>query len=193
MTPGGTLTVLHVFEKTDGAGPAGVVLGTDGNLYGTTIAGGANGFGTIFKMTKSGKLTTIYNFCAESGCPGGSSPVGLVQDTDGKFYGSTQFGGTSTACGAGIGCGTIYSLDAGLGPFVETQTPQGKVGTSVNILGTGLTGAAGVAFNGKEAAFEVNSSSLITATVPAGATSGLVTVALPSGTLQSNRRFVVEP
>src|SRR5207245_3790205 len=100
--------------------------------------------------------------------------AGLVQDTNGRFYGTTAFGGTSTNCS--LGCGTVFSLSVGLGPFVETQPTSGKVGAAVKILGTNLTGATSVTFNGTAAVFKVVSSSEITTTVPAGATTGKVKV-----------------
>jgi hypothetical protein len=114
-----------------------------------------------------------------------------MQDTNGKFYGSTLYGGTSTACTGG--CGTIYSFSVGLKPFVETQTTSGAVGAAVKILGSNLTGATSVTFNGTSAVFTVASSSLITTTVPAGATTGKVQVTTPSGTLTSNVTFRVTP
>jgi len=77
----------------------------------------------------------------------------------------------------------------GLAPFVETQTTFGKVGAPVIILGTNLTDATIVTFNGTTAVFTVVSSSEIAATVPAGATSGFVFVTTPSGTLKSSTGF----
>jgi uncharacterized protein (TIGR03437 family) len=76
---------------------------------------------------------------------------------------------------------------------VETQTTSGNVGGAVKILGTDLTGATSVRFNGTAAVFTVVSSSLITATVPTGATTGFVTVVSPSGSLKSNTKFTVTP
>jgi hypothetical protein len=81
----------------------------------------------------------------------------------------------------------------GLGPFVETKPTAGKVGAAVNILGTNLTGATSVSFNGTAATFTVVSSSEITTTVPTGATTGKVKVATPGGTLGSNVKFRVIP
>jgi hypothetical protein len=81
----------------------------------------------------------------------------------------------------------------GLGPFVETQTASGKVGAAVKILGTNLTGATSVTFNGTAAIYKVVSSSEITTKVPTGASTGYVTVKTPSGTLTSNQQFIVEP
>ena len=89
ITPKGTLATLHSFDETDGAVPqAGLTLGSDGNFYGTTTDGGAyDGNGTVFKITPKGALTTIYNFCPQTGCPdGGRSYTGLVLGTDGNFY-----------------------------------------------------------------------------------------------------------
>jgi hypothetical protein len=73
----------------------------------------------------------------------------------------------------------IFSLSVGLGPFVETEPASGAVGAAVNILGTNLTGATSVTFNGIAAKFTVVSSSEITTTVPAGATTGEVQVVDP--------------
>lgn len=185
-------------DGANGGNPSqpALIQGTDGNLYGTTPYGGnttsgvnANGWGTIFKITPSGALTTIYTFCEVSGCPDGGEPYGgLVQDTNGTFYGTTAIGGANSP-----GDGTVFSLSMGLGPFVETQPKSGKVGTAVNILGTDLTGATSVAFNGTAVppgAFTVVSTSEITTTVPTGATAGYVTVTTPSGTLTSNAPFL---
>jgi uncharacterized repeat protein (TIGR03803 family) len=75
---------------------------------------------------------------------------GLVQGTDGNFYGATNRGG------AGV-VGTVFSLSVGLGPFVKTLPASGPVGHVIKILGTDLTGATSVSFNGTAAAFAVNS------------------------------------
>jgi uncharacterized repeat protein (TIGR03803 family) len=183
------LTTLHSFNGTDGSAPyAGLVQATDGDLYGTTDLGGANGSnGTVFKITPSGTLTMLYSFCSQSGCTDGINPhAGLVQDTNGDFYGTTVDGGTNNN-------GTLFRLSVGLGPFVKTQPPNGKVGAAVEILGTNLTGATSVSFNGTAAVFTVLSPSLITTTVPAGASSGEVQVVTPSGTLSSHASFRVVP
>jgi uncharacterized repeat protein (TIGR03803 family) len=189
ITPGGTLTTLHSFDGPDGEFPAaGLVQATDGNFYGTTTGVGANGDGgTVFKITPGGTLTTLYNFCTQSHCTDGASPDGgLFQATNGNLYGTTFAGGVSDD-------GVVFRLSVGLGPFVETQTTSGKVGAAVKILGTKLTGATSVTFNGTAAVFTVVSSSEITTTVPAGATTGKVQVTTPSGTLSSNVAFRVTP
>jgi uncharacterized repeat protein (TIGR03803 family) len=83
---GGTLTTLHSFDSTDGAYPYDtLVQATDGSFYGTTYHGGAShactgGCGTVFEITTTGALTTLYSFCSETGCTDGANPqAGLVQ------------------------------------------------------------------------------------------------------------------
>src|ERR1039457_3482591 len=193
ITPSGTLTTLYSFcsqtNCADGAEPnAGLVQAADGDLYGTASSQGANSYGgTVFKITPGGTLTTLYSFCSESGCTDGQYPyAGLVQDTNGDFYGTTtQKGGAAS--------GTVFSLSVGLGPFVKPRPPFGKVGAAIKILGTNLTGATSVSFNGTVAVFEVVSRSETPPPVPAGASSGEVQVVTPSGTLSSNASFSVVP
>ena len=193
ITPEGALTTLYSFCSlsgcADGSGPSDLLLATDGNFYGTTVEGGVyacswGGCGTIFKITPGGTLTTLHSFDQTDGW----DPDGLVQATNGTLYGNTYLGGSSYCSD---GCGTVFSLAVGLGPFVETVPTAGAVGTSVIILGTNLTGATSVTFNGTAAAFTVVSSSEITTTAPADATTGKVQVVTPSGTLTSNVNFQV--
>jgi uncharacterized repeat protein (TIGR03803 family) len=188
----GTLTTLYSFcaqkNCTDGAVPfAALVRGSDSNFYGTTSEGGASGFGTVFKITSQGALTTLYRFCTQANCPDGAEPyAGLVQATNGLFYGTTPQGGAD-------GDGTIFSLDVGLGPFVQTLPASGTVGSTIDILSQGLTGTTAVSFNGTAANFTVVSDTYLTATVPSGATTGVVTVTTPASTLKSNQEFRVVP
>lgn len=213
ITPAGQFTTLYSFCSqpacADGSNPIGwLIQGTDGNLYGTTSAGGnyyygpsgfcyaSYGCGTVFQITPSGTLTTLYSFCLQSGCADGTNPqAALVQGTNGAFYGTTQWGGVNYCSQDGGSCGTVFSLSTGLGPFVKTVPASGKLGGTITILGTNLTGATSVTFNGLAAAFTPVSSSEITATVPAadGAinASGYVTVTTPSGTLTSNVPFLL--
>jgi len=193
LTPAGVFTTLYTFcAQTgclDGSYPIGQLLqATDGNLYGTTYSGGANDEGTIFRISTSGAFKTLYSFCSQSACTDGELPYGtLIQDTNGTIYGTTAAGGTDVSCG----CGTVFSLNVGLPPFVKTEPTSGRVGAKISILGTNLTGSASVTFNGTAAAFTIVSPSLITATVPAGATTGTVKVLTPGGTLKSNVPFRV--
>lgn len=122
ITPEGTLTTLYSFctqtNCKDGQTPmAGLVQGLDGNFYGTTYEGGTSnggscqlGCGTNFKITPTGVLTTLYSFCEQGNCADGANPEGgLVQGTDGKFYGMTQLGGTG---GCVDGCGTVFRMSS---------------------------------------------------------------------------------
>lgn len=103
ITPSGSLTKLYSFcslnQCADGQLPNELLLGADGNFYGTTQARGSNDGGTIFKITRTGALTTLYNFCSQkvgTVCLDGNAPGGsLVQASDGNFYGITGAGGTN--------------------------------------------------------------------------------------------------
>jgi len=111
ITPDGELTTLYNFCAqagcTDGEFPGfGLVLGTDGNFYGTTEQAGPNGFGTVFQITSAGVLTTLHGFDYGDG----SVPTELVQAANGNFYGTTQWGGTGTACSSNVGCGTVFKI-----------------------------------------------------------------------------------
>jgi len=251
ISPEGNLTTLHSFcsetNCADGSTPSGsLIQAADGNLYGTTSSQGANLGGTIFQITPEGILTTLYSFCLQGfnctvGTVGEGPEAGLVQGTNGDFYGTTVQGGGSSNCT--YGCGTIFelsqqggawslttlhsfdfndgwypfallqatngsfygtayyggtdsagsafSLSVGLLPFVKTNPTSGSVGTAVIILGNNLTGATSVSFNGTAATFTVVSSTEIMTTVPSGATTGIVQATTPSGTLNSNVPFVV--
>jgi uncharacterized repeat protein (TIGR03803 family) len=113
ISPGGILTTLHSFHGTDGRYPfATLVQDNDGNFYGTTLQGGSDnttdcldvGCGTIFRITLNGTLTTLHRF---EGKDGSNPKAGLVQGTNGEFYGTTSGGGTN-------GSGTVFSLSVGM-------------------------------------------------------------------------------
>lgn len=127
ITPDGTFTTLYSFcsqpDCTDGYDPlSALIQASNGEFYGTTALGGANtdcqpgshfyGCGTIFRMSASGALKTLYSFCSQSGCTDGAGPNGgLVEASDGDFYGTTLNGGSSTTCN--LGCGTIFKITPG--------------------------------------------------------------------------------
>ena len=166
-----------------------MVQASDGNFYGTTEFGGditcnpPLGCGTIFQITPEGTLTTLHNFESFDGANGS----GLFQATDGILYGTSN--GGILSCAPPYGCGTVFSLDTGLGPFVAFVRAAGKVGQTGGILGQGFTETTSVSLNGIPANFTVVSDTYIKATVPAGATTGYVTVATPTGVLTSNVPF----
>ena len=228
-------TILHAFDLTDGGNPyAGLVLGKDGNFYGTTSNGGSEGYGNVFKMTSAGVLTSLHSFTP--GTDGGSPFGSLVQATDGNFYGVGYLGGATnhgtifrmTPAGtfkalysfdgtkggspmvtplqhtSGIlygdtntfgakNEGVFYSLKSSLTPYAALLPTSGKVAKSIGILGQGFNSATGVSFNGTAAKFKVTSDTFLTATIPAGATTGIVTVTIPGGNLKSNITFRVVP
>jgi uncharacterized repeat protein (TIGR03803 family) len=192
ITPLGKLTTLYSFCSVtncmDGITPyGGLVQGPDGTFYGTTNTDGQNFEGTIFRLTPQGTLTTLFSFCVQSSCTDGAGSFsGLALGTDGKLYGATPGGGTNSF-------GTVYSLDIGLSAFVQTLPAAGKVGATIRIEGTNLTGTTAVSFHGTMATFTVVSGTQIKTTVPSGATTGFVTVTTPSGTLTSNKKFRVTP
>lgn len=189
ITPKGRLQTLYSFcaqtSCADGASPNGLIQATDGNFYGTTSAGGLSGnWGTIFEISSTGTLTTLHQFCSQSNCGDGAVPqAGLMQATNGILYGTTGEGGSCY-------CGSIFSLSLGLGPFVETLPGFGSAGEVVGILGSDLKGTTSVSFNGTPATnFTVMSETVVKAIVPTGATTGMIEVSTPSGTLLSNLPF----
>ncbi len=92
--------------------------GSDGNFYGTTSVGGAEGWGSVFKITSSGTLTTLYSFCSQSNCSDGASPLaGLVQASDGNFYGTNQYLGANDQ-------GTVFKI-----------TPRSTLSTTYSFMG----------------------------------------------------------
>ena len=113
VTPGGVESLIYSFAggPANGATPQGVIQGSDGNFYGATAGGGSGpcsfGCGTVFKLTPTGVLTTLYFF---SGATDGGVPNGVIQGSDGNFYGTTAFGGvTNNQCGS-RGCGVVFKV-----------------------------------------------------------------------------------
>jgi uncharacterized repeat protein (TIGR03803 family) len=108
ITPSGSLKIIYRFHGLDGAGPNELILGSDGNFYGTTESGGRYGQGTIFKMTPSGSLVTLYDFGTTK--KDGVNPFsGLFETPDGSLYGMTLHGGAFPG-NDGQGLGTIFRL-----------------------------------------------------------------------------------
>ncbi len=119
ITPDGAMTDLYNFCQqpncSDGAYPlGGLVQGSDGNFYGTTsgLSGPLgssipNVGGSVFKITPGGAFTTLHTFCSQNGCTDGVFPTaGVIQGTDGAFYGTTQGGGA-------YGAGSIFKITSG--------------------------------------------------------------------------------
>jgi len=111
-----TLTTYPFIPYPQGTNPQGpLLIASDGNIYGTTVGGGAFGYGSVFKVTPDGLFTTLFNF---NNTDGASPYCGLFQGSDGNFYGTTEAGGSSND-------GTVFQL-----------TPAGKLTTLVNFNGT---------------------------------------------------------
>lgn len=160
--PSGTFRSLTSFDYTDGAVPVmELVQGTDGNFYGPAYKGGTganpectNGCGTIFKITSAGILTTAHTFDETDGF----QPVGLLQGTDGNYYGTANYGGTGSCISYGFtgGGGTVFKMaSAGtlttLHNFCSQRNsadgaiPWGTMvqGTDGNFYGTTIAGGTG--------------------------------------------------
>ena len=156
FTPAGVVTTLHAFTGgKDGSAPlGGLVQAGTGAFYGTTSAGGKEGYGTIFKMTHAGALTTIYNFTG--GADGESPESSLVRGSDGNFYGTTPYG-TSEAYNTVFGsvaAGTVFQLTpadafttlyvfgtvSGDGNYPSTPLVQGSDGSFYGTTTEGGTG-----------------------------------------------------
>jgi uncharacterized repeat protein (TIGR03803 family) len=128
LTPAGTFTTLYTFctlaNCADGSIPlVQLIQGSDGNLYGGTLQGGGHGYGVIFRLSLAGKLTVLHSFCSQSGCADGEAPSsGLIEASDGNFYGSSDFGGTYAG-------GTVFQYQ-----------PSGKFTTLYEICNGNATG-----------------------------------------------------
>ncbi len=149
ITPTGVETVLHSFanDGSDGFSPeAGLIQGTDGELYGTTASGGTKNFGTVFKITSAGVETVLYSFTNSASGDGDEPWAAVVQATDGNFYGTTAIGGLA-------GKGTVFKMTpAGVvtvlyafanGVANDGVHPRSLVqGTDGNFYGTTAAGGA---------------------------------------------------
>ncbi len=173
------LLVLHNFDDYNDWPYIGVTLANDGNVYGV-FGYDTKASGSIFKVTPAGVYSRVYSFFGTA-----APPIGpLFQGTDGSLYGVTPYGPDNFD-------GEVFRFSNGLSPLVETVPVMGPVGQSILILGNGLTGSTGVSFNGVAAAFRVESDTYISATIPVGATTGVVSVVTPSRTLNGYPQFVV--
>ena len=145
-SPAQTLVTLYSFcaqqNCADGDYPrAGLVQATDGNFYGTTFYGGTQGFGTVFKITPSGTLTTLHSFAGYQ-TDGANPHAGLVQGTDGNFYGTTEDGGRNydgtvfkiTPAGT---LTTLHSFDGSDGAYPEAGLVQATDGNFYGTTGWG--------------------------------------------------------
>jgi uncharacterized repeat protein (TIGR03803 family) len=131
LTPAGVESVIYSFgannEQTGCVPTAGLIQGSASNLYGTTSSGGAYGQGAVYKITTAGAETVLYSFI---GSPDGATPTaGLIQGSDGNFYGTTSVGGNVTT-DAVFGNGTVFKVTpAGVETVIYAfaGTPDGAI------------------------------------------------------------------
>jgi uncharacterized repeat protein (TIGR03803 family) len=102
VTPTGQISSLYTFcslpDCADGEYTTAPVLGSDGNLYGVSSGGSDYTWsGALYRLTLDGQRTTLYTFCPTANCVGGEIPNGIIQGSDGNFYGTTAEGGASNA------------------------------------------------------------------------------------------------
>jgi uncharacterized repeat protein (TIGR03803 family) len=181
MTPAGALTTLVSFTGTTGSfigsyPRAALTLGADGNFYGTTATGGASGFGTIFKVTPAGALTTLVQFTGTTGAYPGSTPIGaLTQAADGTLFGTTSLGGVNNL-------GTAFKVTT-TATFTSLAAFSGTTGTT---LGSSPKGALTLMpdgnFYGTTQSGGLNSSGTIFLITPTGALTTLVNFTGTTGT-----------
>jgi uncharacterized repeat protein (TIGR03803 family) len=156
LTGSGYKSLYKFTGGADGGKPVGTnLIEIQGALYGSTSSGGANGVGTIFKITSAGKETVVYSF---KGGTDGSGPRGGLIDVNGTLYGTTRYGGASGSGCGGSGCGTIFSASTtgtesvlhsfgiasndGLNPYVGLIDVKGTLyGTTLIGGGSGCGGA----------------------------------------------------
>src|SRR5579859_4710015 len=160
ITPAGVETVLYSFkgDATDGGFPNSLIQGSDGNFYGTTVAGGTNSGGTVFEITPAGVETVLHSF--KSGATDGGFPNSLIQGSDGNFYGTSSGGGPS-------GYGTVFKITpAGVesvlhffaGGTTDGNQPRAAMiqGSDGNFYGTTYFGGT----NGNGAVFKITAAGL---------------------------------
>jgi uncharacterized repeat protein (TIGR03803 family) len=190
VTTAGVEADLHAFNNTtDGACNPGsfpvvnLLQVNDGNFYGTNYGGANANNGSIYKLTAAHVFSA---FLFPGNNVDGSQPFStLIQNTNGKIYGTTNGGGTNST-------GTFFSVNTGDAAFVLLQETSGRVGSKIGILGQGFSASSVVKFNGVTAtAVTRTGSTFLLATVPAGATNGFVTVTTGATTLTSSKKFVV--
>jgi uncharacterized repeat protein (TIGR03803 family) len=193
MTPRGAVTILHRFDFFDGSRPlAGMTVGGDGYLYGTTEQGGNGcffeviplGCGTVFRIDQDGAFESVDFFNYGATYP----QAGLVLAPDGLLYGATAFTDLKFDSGS---FGTLFYVDPSLTTITNFFPAKGPVGTVVTLTGTDMSAVTGVTFNEVPAPFVIDSPARITTVVPAGATSGPIAVTTPVSEASSRTNFNV--
>ena len=172
---GSTSTIVHSFSGPDGQFPiGGLVEGSDGNLYGTTTAGGTENAGVIFKITPAGAYTVLYNFSSKLPLTGYQAYAGLIAGNDGNLYGATIWGGAS-------GYGVIFEITTSGAYSVLTSfdAQQGDGAYATPIQHTngaifGLTKRGGALSDGTIYGFKTGLPTFAMLTSPVGLVGGSV-------------------
>ena len=168
-------------------------LASDGNLWGTNFGDSTFADGSVITLNPEGVVFQSFGF---NGTNGQEPDAAVIQGSDGKIYGTAIGGGTISGGRQKFADGTVWNLDAGLplpSPSVALLNPtSGSIGSTVLINGNNFVGATSVSFNGTSASFKILNLHFISATVPAGATSGPVTVTTAGGSSTSAQAFSVK-
>jgi uncharacterized repeat protein (TIGR03803 family) len=185
MTTNGTLTTLISFTGTNGSYPRGrLVQDKDGNFYGTTAYGGANkgqsppedsGYGTVFRLTTNGNFKTLFSF---NGANGRMLYAGLVQGGDGKFYGTTRWGGkygkgTVFQISADGSFTSLFSFNGTNGSWPSAELVQGRDGNFYGTTETGGIGYNGTPAYGNGTIFQISSDGVLNMSFLLDATNGV--------------------
>ena len=187
ITPQGQLTILHNFGDasvaSDGINPlfeAALILGIDGNFYGTTQNGGSVNNGTVFEITPQGTVTILHSFGDGSVTNDGLTPTaGLVQGSDGNFYGTTLKGGSA-------GQGTVFQLvTGGLPNITSTASASGSVGLTFNYQITGTNSPTTFSATTLPGGLSINPNTGLISGVPTTPGSTSVTLTLSNGAASS--------
>jgi len=192
LTPKGVETVLYNFPSppTMGAYPRlPLTQGPDGLLYSAAsdCGGGGCGQAGLFDITTKGVYTNLYLYpLGQSNSLQPFAP--LLLSTNGTFYSTTEQGGSGSA-------GSFYSVSTKYSPFISlVNVSSGREGSQVGVLGQGFSSSSVVKFGGVAATkVTLSGTTFLTATVPAGALTGSVTVTTGTTTLTSNLTFKVKP
>jgi len=149
-SPAQGFTTLVTFNGSNGTNPTQLLQGLDGSMYGTTVVGGANNAGTVFKIAPGGALTTLHSFCALTACSDGGQPfAGLAQSVNGMLYGTT-YGGLGIGVNYGLGtvfqitpAGTLTTLHTFSGNDGANPYDRLAQGTDGSFYGTTQSGGSG--------------------------------------------------
>ena len=164
-----------------------------GVLWDTNFTDSTATLGSVFSINpQNGAVLQTFAF---DGANGDSPEVGVIQAADGRFVGTTTLGGTISGGSNEFADGTVWTLNAGLPApapaIILLNSTSGSVGSTVLINGQNFIGTTAVSFNGVSASFQVLNAQFVSATVPAGATTGPIEVTNLGGTATSTQSFDV--